>query len=94
LIGWLLSLQGTDRFVVVKAIELELDNRAKEKTPQAECDITVARWFNPNPPPGTPAPAPAAPVAPPVAAPVDVPSPLDPLSPVDPLAPASPVGTS
>jgi hypothetical protein len=98
LIGWLLSLQGTDRFVVVKAIELELDSRSKEKTPQAQCDITVARWFNPNPPPGTlpdaPAPAPAAPVEPPLATPVDVPSPLDPLSPVDPLAPVSPVGAS
>jgi len=90
LLRWLLTLQSPERFTVVKAIDLELDSRSKEKTPQAQCNITVARWFNPNPPPGG-APAPPAPPAaiPPVAAPAGdaVPNPLEIGSPLDGLAP-------
>lgn len=45
---WLATLQAPDRFQVIKNIELELDGRSREVEPQAECDITVARWFAPS----------------------------------------------
>ncbi len=45
---WLATLQSPERFQVIKNIELELDGRSKEVEPQAECDITVARWFAPS----------------------------------------------
>jgi hypothetical protein len=83
---WLLTLQGHDRFTVIKAIELELDNsRSKEKTPQARCDITVARWFNPSPPPASLTAAPVAAPTPPPAATTEAPhpNPLDGILPVD-----------
>jgi hypothetical protein len=92
LLRWLLTLQSPERFTIVKALELELDSRSKEKTPQAQCNLTVARWFNPNPPPGTvpetpPEAAPAA-TTPPVAAPTDeTPNPLELGSPLDGIVP-------
>lgn len=45
---WLATLQSPERFQVIKNIELELDGHSKEVEPQAECDITVARWFSPS----------------------------------------------
>jgi Tfp pilus assembly protein PilO len=45
LLAWLSSLQSPERFVVVKALEIEPDSRAREKTPQIFANITVARWF-------------------------------------------------
>ncbi|TLD70297.1 hypothetical protein FEM03_14020 [Phragmitibacter flavus] len=57
LLRWLLTLQSPEKFQAIKSIELELDARARETTPQAQCNLTVARWFNPTPPPGQPTPA-------------------------------------
>lgn len=89
LLRWLLTMQSPERFTTVKALELELDSRSKEKTPQAQCNITVARWFNRNPPPGGVPPEPAPPATvPPTAAPAgDIPNPLEIGSPLDGLAP-------
>ncbi len=42
---WLTTLQGPEKFQVIKAFELELDRRSRETEPQAVCQITVARWF-------------------------------------------------
>lgn len=68
---WLLTLQSPERFQAMKAFEIELDTKAKEKIPQAQCNLTLARWFTPNapanyqPPAATPAPtAPAEPLDP------------------------------
>jgi hypothetical protein len=90
LLRWLYTLQSPERFTTVKNIELELDSRSKEKTPQLQCNLTVARWFNPNPPPGALPPGSAEPAtSPPVAAPTadDTPNPLEIVTPLDGLAP-------
>src|SRR3954463_4417311 len=93
LLRWLYPLQAPERFTVIKNVELELDSRSKEKTatPQLQCNLTVARWFNPNPPPGLVPVEPAAPAATqpiqPVAAPADTPNPLEIVTPLDGLAP-------
>lgn len=50
MLHWLLTLQTPEQFQVMKSFELELDPKAKEKTPQAQCNLTLARWFNKNPP--------------------------------------------
>ena len=42
---WLAFLQSPEKFVVVKALNLDPDSRAKEKTPQVVCKVTLARWF-------------------------------------------------
>lgn len=52
---WLTTLQSPDKFQVIKTIELELDDHSKEVEPQADCEITIARWFAPA---GTPEAAP------------------------------------
>ena len=57
---WLTTLQSPESFQTIKNIELELDNRSREKEPQAECEVTIARWFSPR--------ASAQPVAPPATA--------------------------
>lgn len=57
MLRWLLSLQSPERFQAIKSIDLELDSRAREKTPQAQCNLTVARWFNSEPPPQAAVPA-------------------------------------
>ena len=46
-IDWLISLQGPEEFRVIKAMELEIDSKAKEEEPQAVCEITIARWYAP-----------------------------------------------
>jgi Tfp pilus assembly protein PilO len=82
----LLSLQSPERFQAIKSLELELDSRAKEKTPQAQCNLTVARWFNPLPPSGdNVSPAPVAPAAPVEIEPVN---PLEVTTPLENLVPA------
>lgn len=53
MLRWLLTLQSPEKFQAIKALDLELDRRAREKTPQTQCNLTIARWFNPNPPPST-----------------------------------------
>lgn len=45
---WLTTLQAPESFQVIKNLELELDNRSKKTEPQAECNVTVARWFRPR----------------------------------------------
>jgi len=45
---WLATLQSPEKFQVIKDIKLKLDDRSKEAEPQAECDITIARWFAPS----------------------------------------------
>jgi hypothetical protein len=50
MLRWLLTLQAPEKFQAMKAFEFELDTKSKEKTPQAQCNLTIARWFNPNPP--------------------------------------------
>jgi len=47
-IGWLTTLQDPDKFQVIKAMELEIDSKAREEEPQAVCQITIARWFVPD----------------------------------------------
>ncbi len=54
---WLTTLQSPESFQTIKNIELELDTRSKKTEPQADCEITVARWFRPR----SSAPAPAEP---------------------------------
>jgi Tfp pilus assembly protein PilO len=48
LLGWLASLQSPERFQAIKAIEFDIDSKAKEKTPQAICEMTLARWYQPE----------------------------------------------
>ncbi len=50
MLRWLLTLQTPEKFQAMKSFEFDLDTKAKEKTPQAQCNLTIARWFNPNPP--------------------------------------------
>jgi hypothetical protein len=45
---WLTTLQSPEAFQTIKNIELELDSRSKETEPQAECEVTIARWFSPR----------------------------------------------
>jgi Type II secretion system (T2SS), protein M subtype b len=48
LLGWLAGLQSPERFQAIKALEFQIDSKAKEKTPQAICEVTLARWFKPE----------------------------------------------
>jgi hypothetical protein len=48
LLEWLAGLQSPERFQAVKALEFQIDSKAKEKTPQAICEITLSRWFKPE----------------------------------------------
>ena len=48
ILQWLSTMQSPDKFQAIKALEFELDARSKEKTPQAQCNLTVARWFKPE----------------------------------------------
>ncbi|MCB1203116.1 MAG: hypothetical protein KDN18_02570, partial [Verrucomicrobiae bacterium] len=47
-IDWLTTLQGPDKFQIIKELELKLDTRSREIEPQAECEITIARWYQPD----------------------------------------------
>lgn len=47
-LGWLATLQSPEKFQAIKQLDLELDPRAKEKTPQALCNLVLARWFKPE----------------------------------------------
>ncbi len=47
-IEWLTTLQGPDKFQIIKELELKLDSRSREIEPQAQCEITVARWYHPE----------------------------------------------
>jgi len=85
----LLSLQSPERFQAIKSIDLELDSRAKEKTPQAICNLTVARWFNSEAPPQAAGSPPAA-----EPAPVPAPQPAMESESVNPLELSSPLDAS
>jgi hypothetical protein len=52
--AWLATLQSPERFYVIKALELDPDTRSKEPLPQIECDLTIARWFQPEAAPTSP----------------------------------------
>lgn len=78
MLHWLVTLQSPEKFTTIKSIELELDSRAKEKTPQAQCNLTIARWFNTEAPPEST----TAPDLPP-ASPVETTSPLEIISPLE-----------
>ena len=45
---WLAGMQSPEKFQAIKEIQIQLDSRAKEKTPQALCNLTLARWFKPE----------------------------------------------
>jgi len=47
IIEWLTTLQGAKKFQIIKRLELELDRKSREETPQAVCEIVLARWFAP-----------------------------------------------
>jgi hypothetical protein len=44
---WLIELQSPEKFLVIKALEIAIDSKSKEKEPQARCNLTLARWFKP-----------------------------------------------
>lgn len=48
-VAWLTTIQSPEKFQVIKALELKIDEKAKEELPQAVCSITIARWFGPDP---------------------------------------------
>lgn len=45
---WLSTLQSPEKFQAVRVLDLEIDSRSREKTPQVICNLTVARWFKPE----------------------------------------------
>ncbi|SKA98707.1 hypothetical protein SAMN02745166_02845 [Prosthecobacter debontii] len=45
---WLSTLQSPEKFQAVRVLDLEIDTRSREKTPQVVCNLTVARWFKPE----------------------------------------------
>tara|TARA_R110002096_G_scaffold196404_9_gene379275 strand:- start:1420 stop:2016 length:597 start_codon:yes stop_codon:yes gene_type:complete len=45
---WLTTLQSPEKFQVIKSLELKIDLKSKEPEPQAICQITIARWLDPN----------------------------------------------
>jgi len=48
MLGWLASLQSPEKFQVVKMLEIEPDSKSKAKTPQCNCNLTLAKWFKPE----------------------------------------------
>ncbi len=48
IMAWLATLQSPEKFYVIKLLELDPDTRSKEPLPQMECDLTIARWFQPE----------------------------------------------
>lgn len=47
-IDWLSTLQSPETFQIIKSVEINPDDKAKEKTPQAFVNLTIARWFKPE----------------------------------------------
>ncbi|MBB5040096.1 GspMb/PilO family protein [Prosthecobacter dejongeii] len=45
---WLATLQSPEKFQAVRQLEVEIDTRSREKTPQVVCNLTLARWFKPE----------------------------------------------
>lgn len=47
-LAWLATMQSPEKFQAIRQLELEIDTRAREKTPQVVCNLTLARWFKPE----------------------------------------------
>lgn len=47
-LSWLAGMQSPEKFQALKQLRMELDSRAREKTPQTICNLTLARWFKPE----------------------------------------------
>ena len=47
-LNWLATLQSPEKFQAVRELQIEVDTRAREKTPQVICNLTLARWFKPE----------------------------------------------
>jgi hypothetical protein len=47
-LAWIATMQSPEKFQAVKEIEMDLDRRSRLPTPQADCKITIARWFKPE----------------------------------------------
>lgn len=47
-LGWLATLQSPEKFQAVRQLEIEIDTRSREPTPQVVCNLMVARWFKPE----------------------------------------------
>jgi hypothetical protein len=47
-LSWLATLQSPEKFQAVRDLQIEIDTRAREKTPQVICNLTLARWFKPE----------------------------------------------
>jgi hypothetical protein len=45
---WLSTLQSPEKFQALRQLELEIDTKSREKTPQVVCTLTLARWFKPE----------------------------------------------
>ena len=75
LMRWLLTLQSPEKFQAIKSFDLQPETKTKAKTPQAECNLTIARWFNSEAPANT---APAEPMKEPEpASPLETPSAIE-----------------
>lgn len=48
ILQWLATLQSPERFQIIKEMEFEINNRVQMPTPQARCNLTLARWFKPE----------------------------------------------
>jgi hypothetical protein len=47
-LNWLGSMQSPEKFQAIRQLEIEIDSKAREKTPQVLCNLTLARWFKPE----------------------------------------------
>jgi len=48
ILEWLAGLQSPEYFQIIKNLEIDPDTKSKEKLPQVEVSLTVARWFKPE----------------------------------------------
>lgn len=47
-LNWLATLQSPELFQAIRELQIEIDTKAREKTPQVVCNLTLARWFKPE----------------------------------------------
>jgi hypothetical protein len=48
ILNWLGSMQSPEKFQAMRQLEIEIDSKSREKTPQVICNLTLARWFKPE----------------------------------------------
>ena len=48
ILTWIGTMQSPELFQAIHVFDFEIDRRAREKTPQAVCNLTLARWFQPE----------------------------------------------